>query len=109
MNFNYLLSKKARHKRLMKVISAIATLQSQRKVFFNMQRRCVFISPELWEGRKKKDLNTWCRNFFVYFRIKQPKFKDKEAIYFKHIDSGQLMGTYTKDKGLILENPLKKV
>jgi hypothetical protein len=88
---------------ILQKMDAVEALKKARLIRLNMKRRIVFIRPELWEGRDDAFKSSWAKNLFLYFCFKMPdKFKNSEQIKFKEFDTGQLMATYTEDKGLTL-------
>ncbi|MFY0628579.1 MAG: hypothetical protein JXR07_19940 [Reichenbachiella sp.] len=54
----------------------------------------IFLHPELWGSTKEKQ-NAWMKNAYRFLRLEH-KIKEGSPLYFKDIDSLQLIGKYEK-------------
>lgn len=80
-----------------KIIENVIALQD--KGLVRISGSDVFLHPELWKDRLSA-LN-WIKCLHLYCTLKK-RFKDNDPLYFKHIATEELMGTYIHKKASLL-------
>ncbi|MCY1505494.1 hypothetical protein D9M68_397110 [compost metagenome] len=79
-----------------RIISNVTALKN--KNLIRLQENTIFLYPDLWKD--KKAACNWIDCLLVYYRLKR-KFKTGN-LYFKHIETEELIGTCIDTKAKIL-------
>lgn len=76
-----------------KIIENVIALEEKNLV--RISGNDVFLHPELWKDRLTA-LN-WIKCLHVYCTLKK-RFKDNDPLYFRHLETEEIIGTYIKKK-----------
>jgi hypothetical protein len=80
-----------------KIIANVTDLEE--KNLLRIDGNEIFIYPQIWKD-KVTALN-WIKCLHLYCMVKK-RFKEGDALYFKHFETGELIGSFKNKKASVL-------
>jgi len=80
-----------------KIIANVKELEE--KNLIRLEEKEIYLYPDIWKD-KTTALN-WIKCLHLYYMLKR-RFKESDSLSFKHIETGELIGSFKNKKAAVL-------